>query len=171
MNAIDNKQKSIFLFPGDLYISETPVLYKTVLGSCISVCLYDIRLKRGAMNHFIHPESTETDKNNKFGDISMFNLIRGMLEKGSLKADLRASVFGGASGNSNLNLETPGEKNIKTALAILKKFGIPVIQEATGGCYGRKVLFHSSTNAIDFEKLDSCLRHCKRKTCDRAVGA
>lgn len=155
--------------PGDLCIATSPALYKTVLGSCISVCLYDTRLRRGAMNHFMFSEAQTESEDNRYGNISMNNMIRGMIESGSSLRDLSASVYGGASGNSSAQ-DSPGSRNIKVAKNLLKNYGIPIDREITGGCFGRKLQFNTETNEMSVVDLDNCLRQCGMKKCDRAVG-
>lgn len=155
--------------PGDLCIATSPALYKTVLGSCISVCLYDTRLRRGAMNHFMFSEAQTESEDNRYGNISMNNMIRGMIESGSSLGDLSASVYGGASGNSSAQ-DSPGSRNIKVAKNLLKNYGIPIDREITGGCFGRKLQFNTETNEVSVVDLDNCLRQCGMKKCDRAVG-
>lgn len=155
--------------PGDLCIATSPALYKTVLGSCISVCLYDTRLRRGAMNHFMFSEAQTESEDNRYGNISMNNMIRGMIESGSSLRDLSASVYGGASGNSSAQ-DSPGSRNIKVAKNLLKNYGIPIDREITGGCFGRKLQFNTETNEVSVVDLDNCLRQCGMKKCDRAVG-
>lgn len=158
-----------FLIPGDLYVSEREINLKTVLGSCIAVCLYDRKLKRGGMNHFVHAQSNKAHRDNKYGDISTEQLIKAMVESGSSRTDLIASVYGGASGHWNSIIEPPGSLNKKIAMKILKDYGIPVIVEDTGGCFGRTVIFNTETNEIIVEKLQSCLRHCSKDTCKQAI--
>lgn len=158
-----------FLYPGDVHVSKSKMHLKTVLGSCIAVCLYDGKLKRGGMNHFVHAYSNGEKKGNKYGDISMTELINSLLESGSSCTDLIASVYGGASGHWNSSIEPPGSLNKKIALKILGDYGIPVISEDTGGCFGRTVIFNTESNEISVEKLQSCLRQCSRDTCKQAI--
>ena len=43
------------LHPGDYYVSTHAELISTVLGSCVSACMRDPRLRIGGMNHFMLP--------------------------------------------------------------------------------------------------------------------
>lgn len=50
--------RHVFLYAGDIIVSEEqPIL--TVLGTCVSVCLYDRKKQYGAMNHFYYPIGME----------------------------------------------------------------------------------------------------------------
>src|SRR2546423_15569568 len=43
------------ILPGDYYVTRHAELVTTVLGSCVSACIRDARLKVGGMNHFMLP--------------------------------------------------------------------------------------------------------------------
>ena len=44
-----------FLYPSNLIVTKTPGIIKTVLGSCVAVCIWDKLQKTGGMNHFMLP--------------------------------------------------------------------------------------------------------------------
>ena len=66
-----------FLLPGQYYISKGPILIETLVGSCVSVCLYNIRNGTAAMNHFLqdHPKSTSDDDIGYYGSTSTVHII------------------------------------------------------------------------------------------------
>ena len=43
------------LLPGDYYVTREDEVLDTVLGSCVSACIRNPRLKIGGMNHFMLP--------------------------------------------------------------------------------------------------------------------
>ena len=49
---VQNARKK-FLLPGEYYGTKLPCEIATLLGSCVSVCLYDRNLNIGAMNHYV----------------------------------------------------------------------------------------------------------------------
>ncbi len=55
----DNRfnRQAIKLLPGDFVACQGEEMIVTVLGSCISVCLFETKLKMGGMNHFMLPEA------------------------------------------------------------------------------------------------------------------
>jgi two-component system chemotaxis response regulator CheB len=151
------------LRPGDLAVATEPTCLDTILGSCISVCLYDKRLRIGGMNHFMLPEpecntSSYGANSNKYGTNAIRNLLRGMKRAGSSPDDLEAKVLGGAnvgdSPEGSLQADV-GRLNIKVALAVLRQFGVRIAAQDTGGMYGRKVEFNTETGAIRFHKIRS----------------
>jgi len=46
-----------FIKPGYIFVSAKPAIISAVLGSCVSVCIYDNKLKTGGMNHFKLPKT------------------------------------------------------------------------------------------------------------------
>lgn len=102
------------------------------------------------MNHYMMPfwngEGLETPR---YGNVAIPKLILEMLEKGSMKKDLIAKVFGGATmlGEGSSVFQT-GEKNMAVADRLLKEFGIPVTASSTGGDRGRKIWFDPATGDV-----------------------
>jgi chemotaxis receptor (MCP) glutamine deamidase CheD len=47
-NVID-----IFLQPGEYFVGDASYRVRTLLGSCVSITLWHLRLKIGAMSHFL----------------------------------------------------------------------------------------------------------------------
>src|SRR4051812_50134949 len=48
-------RKTVYLLPGELHASAEQTQVTTILGSCVSVCLWDQKLRIGGMNHFLLP--------------------------------------------------------------------------------------------------------------------
>ncbi|MBI1912710.1 MAG: chemotaxis protein CheD [Deltaproteobacteria bacterium] len=127
----------------------------TVLGSCISVCLWDYTLKIGGMNHYLLPfwngEGLQTPK---YGNIAIPLLIERMIGFGCKKENLIAKVFGGAgmleSASGFLNV---GERNIALASHILSDEKIPVLSSDTGGQFGRKIMFMVESGEVFVKKI------------------
>ncbi|MDD4190486.1 MAG: chemotaxis protein CheD [Mangrovibacterium sp.] len=142
-------QVPYYLHPSTIVVrNEGRIL--TVLGSCVAVCLFDVRGKRGGMNHYMLPfwngEGLETPR---YGNVAIPKLIFEMLDGGSRKKDLTAKVFGGASVLSEGgSVFQTGEKNIVVALRLLEEFGIPVVASSTGGSRGRRIWFNPSTGEV-----------------------
>ena len=43
----------VFLLPGELCISQEPIFMATLLGSCVTVCIYNRKTGSAGMNHFL----------------------------------------------------------------------------------------------------------------------
>lgn len=139
-----------FLYPSHLFAHRAAHEVQTILGSCIAVCLYDTRLQFGGINHFMMPLwNGQGLASPKYGNIAIENLIQEMVGLGSYKKDLAAKVFGGASQlNLNHELLQVGQRNILIADSLLKKNGIPVLANSTGGKLGRKITFNTRTGQV-----------------------
>jgi chemotaxis protein CheD len=140
--------------PGYIYYPIIQTKISAVLGSCVSVAIYDNRNKTGGMNHFLYPDKKHHDQPRSiFGNISTKALIKMMIKNGSRKKHLEAQIFGGAF-NDQISSENIGKKNILTARQILIKENIKITSEDTGGNKGRKVIFDTFTNEIVIIRVD-----------------
>ncbi len=143
-----------FIKPGHIYISPSPAIISTVLGSCVAICIYDNNLKISGMNHFKHPK-TDNPKHATadYGNIATLALIRMMLEHGSNEGELEAQIFGGAF-NDEISLKDVGRENITVASTILKQKNIPIVSEDVSGKKGRKIIFDTAAKEIAVLKVD-----------------
>ncbi|MEA1973295.1 MAG: chemotaxis protein CheD, partial [Candidatus Cloacimonadota bacterium] len=75
--------KKEFVYAGQIIVSKTPMELYTVLGSCISVCIWDNKLRIGGMNHYMLPlwkrKGLATPK---YGDIAIPKLIEKVINLG-----------------------------------------------------------------------------------------
>ncbi len=60
---------------GEIWASAQPSLVKTLLGSCVAVCLYDPVARMGGMNHILLPAAEDGSKAARFGVHAMELLI------------------------------------------------------------------------------------------------
>lgn len=152
---------STFIHVGQIHIDHAPKAISTVLGSCVSVCLYDTRLGIGGMNHYLLPfwngNGLQTPK---FGNIAVPKLIESMIAKGSSVQTMEAKIFGGASMHEMCESMMIGEKNIMVAKEILKEYGIRISAEDIGGQSGRKIQF-------DLERGKVRLQYASRIECSQ----
>lgn len=139
-----------YLLPGEMIVTSDAMKISTVLGSCISVCLYSPLEKIAAMNHFVLPFNTKNDPNrSRYGDTSIEDMILKMIQKGAEKKHINARIYGGSSMFINESNEFRiGERNTESAVKSLKKMGIPIVIKETGGNFGRRVLFDTSAGII-----------------------
>lgn len=139
-----------FLFPGNLHVSATECVITTVLGSCISVCLWDPVLCAGGMNHFMLPlwngEGLATPK---YGTIAMDKLLDNVMSLGCIRQRLIAKVFGGANmSGTGHEILMIGDRNITLALQTLEEWKVPVTASDVGGRCGRKVIMNTMTGVV-----------------------
>lgn len=143
-----------FLKPGYIYLPEKPTVISTVLGSSVSVSLFDRSLKTGGMSHFIFPFSRQAERATAlYGNIAVATLVRMMLENGSSLPDLEAQIFGGAF-RPEICVRDIGQDNLRVARNILIRKRVRVVSEDVGGELGRKIVFHTHTCEIITLKVD-----------------
>lgn len=157
------KKQEIIIHPGDYYCSNEDIVISTILGSCISVVLYDETKKQGGLNHFLLPQiglsstaSVMENKSSRYGITAMEVLINDLMKLGSSKSNLMAKVFGGAAmfGPSNQEFGV-GSLNIKFAFQFLEKEGIRILSSDTGQDVGRKIFFFPKTGQVLLKKIHS----------------
>jgi chemotaxis protein CheD len=139
-----------FLFPATVLAASSAVKIQTILGSCVSVCLYDPITQIGGMNHFMLPFwNGEGLESPKYGNIAIDVLLTKIIGFGAQKASLQAKVFGGANqyaySNNAFNI---GERNVHLALHMLRESNIPVVASSVGGVCGRKILFECGSGQV-----------------------
>jgi chemotaxis protein CheD len=148
----------IYLAPGRLFVSATPAQVTTILGSCVSVCLWDPEARAGGINHFLLPEGVPASP--RFGQSAVPLLIQAVLDLGARRTRLRAKLFGGAcvleafrAGSHHL-----GTRNVEVARQALRAAEIPVFIEDVGGDQGRKVVFDVQTGSAWVRSIDAMSR-------------
>jgi chemotaxis protein CheD len=144
-----------FLFPSEIYVSTKPCLVQTILGSCVSICLFDNRRKIGGINHYMVPLwNGEGFTSAKYGNIAIEMLIKRMESLGASRKDWTCKIFGGASQYDYNNVISVGEKNIQLAENILSEFGIQITAVSVGGEKGRKIIFATHTGKVMMKYID-----------------
>ncbi len=146
-----------FLKPGEVLFSKQPVVIKTVLGSCVAVCVHDRERKWGGMCHYLLPYSPSDEHNStKYGNIAIYTLLhRFLVKNGSKREDLVASIIGGAFVVfDEREIFFIGDRNIDTAITLLRKEKIRIQHMHTGGEHGRRVLYNTASNKLHVGSLE-----------------
>jgi chemotaxis protein CheD len=129
-------------------VANTPTSIVTILGSCVSVCLWDPGAGVGGMNHYLLPLHVEREKSARFGSVAIPRLVEEVVTAGADPRRLQAKVFGGASVIGAFTRgRRLGDENARLALESLDALGIPIIDQDLGGMKGRKLVFHSDDGA------------------------
>lgn len=147
--------KKIFVLGGQVSILDEPGDLITILGSCVSVCLWDRETRVGGMNHFLLPETVNDSKSLNGGISSTRKLIQLMSLRVPNIKKLEARIFGGANRffkeKSFLNV---GAQNVEAAKIVLEESGINAVQFDVGGEPGRKIHFNTETGKIRIIKIE-----------------
>jgi len=161
-----DKRHNIFsakILPGEYYVSMHGELISTVLGSCISACIRDVKLGIGGMNHFMLPMGDEDEHEGKmhltsatrYGNFAMEMLINEILKAGGRRSCLEVKLFGGGRVLASMSKIDIGNKNICFVHEYLQEEGLAVIAEDTGDIYPRKVLFFADSGKVRVKKLQN----------------
>lgn len=143
-----------FLYPGTLFARPREHLISTVLGSCVSVCLWDADAHMGGMNHFMLPlwngEGLATPK---FGNIAIEKLLARMFAMGCRRENLTAKLFGGANVTGRgSDVYMIGDRNAMLACQMLEEYAIPIVASDIGGTLGRKIIMNSASGVVFVSK-------------------
>lgn len=139
-------RQCVYLLPGEFHASAEPCQIRTILGSCVSICLWDASRLAGGMNHFLLPASREGEPSSlRFANLATKALLEKLVLVGCRMPNLQAKIFGGASmfQDKNRRAMTLGEQNVAAALDLMRNAGISVSAQETGGTRGRKIVFNT----------------------------
>lgn len=124
--------------------------YSTVLGSCVSLCLFDPETRAGGLNHFLLPASPEAAPAGdrawsfRYGVQAMEELFNALFRlTGRPRNGFRAKLVGGARLSGAL--ADVGERNVQFAESFLAQERVPIVSRETGGNHGRRLLFHPAS--------------------------
>lgn len=133
-------------------VAEPGVAIVTVLGSCIAVCLFDPVRRIGGMNHFLLGRpgegSVATHELQRYGVHAMELLVNALMQRGSMRTDLRAHLYGGATMIAGLG--DIGARNIAFTRDFLRVETIDIRHEDVGGVHARRLEF------LPFEGRSRC---------------
>ena len=125
------------------------MLITYALGSCIGICLYDQKIKLGALIHIMLPLNMEPGRKNvmKYADTGIRETLKMMESKGASRTRITAKIAGGAKmfEISGGNLGNSGQRNIESVHMHLKREGIQLLKEDVGGSVARTLLFDPAT--------------------------
>lgn len=143
--------KRVYLYPGQIVTSGQPLMVSTILGSCVSICLWDPGANVGGINHYLLPNNPLNGQSDlRYGNTATERLIETLLGLGVKKQRIVAKVVGGASILTNFSdtRKSIGDQNVEVARTLLARHGITISGEQTGGTHGRKLLFHTGNGCV-----------------------
>ena len=131
------------------------------LGSCVGVVLYDETKHIAGLVHIMLPDSSlgRTQQLNaaKFADTGIKALIELLKNEGVQTFRLKAKIAGGAQMfqfTSDKDTMRIGPRNVEAVKAELKKHGILLVAEDTGGNSGRTIEFDPSTAKLNIRTVN-----------------
>jgi chemotaxis protein CheD len=150
-------REAVKILPGQYYAAGRDLVIVTVLGSCVSACLWDPLKRIGGMNHFMLPGAANASgaagDAARLGVYAMELLINRMLKLGAERTRLVAKVVGGASVLQGMDVLNIGSQNSAFVLDFLREEGIAVAAQDLYDVCPRKVYFFPHTGKVMVKRL------------------
>jgi chemotaxis protein CheD len=151
------------LLPGEYYVTKHDEAIFTVLGSCVSACVRERKLKIGGMNHFMlpidHSRGTSGWAENlvsaatRYGNVAMERLINDIMRLGGQRANLEFKVIGGGK-VLDIGLDI-GARNAQFVRDYLKAEGFEITAEDLGDTFARKLFYNPTSGKLRVKRLIS----------------
>lgn len=158
----------VFINAGDFYFHRpdvhrpaialakqtSPLLLRTLLGSCVSIVLWHPGHRFGGMCHSVLPvrgaRAAELDANHCEGAVQLFQ--REVQRTSTSPAHYRAYILGGSRmslGLRQVDRVSVGERNVESCRTLLKQAGFVIAGEHLGQTGPRRILFNVDSGSID----------------------
>ncbi len=138
-------------------VASAPDILRTILGSCVGICLYDPEMKIGGLSHIMLPTKKENSKSaKKYADSAIPMMLDDMVRNGADRTRVTAKIIGGAcmfNVSENSVMSEIGTNNILKAREVLQRLGIPLIVEDTGGNFGRTINFYLESGEVKIKSM------------------
>lgn len=162
-NPNPNNLPVFYLHPGEVFFSKKPFLVSTILGSCLSITMFDNGTKFGGISHCKLPNCSEANYNcddcgepYKFVGCTIKHMIKKFEENKVKRYDLEVKIFGGAdvlsieSGSYNKSI---GRQNIVAAQMAILDNKLNLVAMDVGGCEGRQINFTTNNGEIFLHRI------------------
>jgi len=146
----------VFLQPDEFYWGDSETRIKTILGSCIAICLWHPGLRIGGMSHSLLPSRSRgpDDKLQARYVEEAVEILAGEAKRaGTPPKSYRVKIFGGANIVQGTSLAI-GDRNYKIASAALAAAGFIVYSQHVGGTESRNVVFDISTGDTWLRRIE-----------------
>ena len=145
------QRQEYFLKPGYMILPSGPIIIYLVLGSAVSVVLYDRETGKAGLCHFGIPRRRRNSPSQpKYGTVAVPGLIMMLEDSGCELHDIEAQVVGGSDQPGH----TMGSENAEVAIGILRKKSVQITSSDVGGNKGRKVIYNPETNHLAVVKVE-----------------
>ena len=138
-------------------VSVNADVLRTILGSCVGICLYDPGKKIIGLSHIMLAEKNSPEGNpGKYADTAIPLLVEEMVKSGAAEKDLVAKIVGGSTMfkmAENSMMGEIGKNNAKKVKEVLAGRSIPVVAEDLGGDFGRTIDFFPEDGSVKIKSL------------------
>lgn len=141
----------------DMGVAGAPDILRTILGSCVGICLYDPERMIAGLSHIMLPSRNERNANvKKYADTAIPQLVKDMERDGAQRERIVAKIAGGSMMfkiAENSVMGEIGKNNIKKVREVLVEMGIRILAEDVGGDYGRTIDFYAEDGRLRVKSL------------------
>ena len=149
----------VHLKPGELVICRDARIVTTVLGSCVTLTMFNPRLGLAAICHAMlpephHPDALYDDHPDRYRYARfVIPAMADAFRRAGIRTDeIDAKLFGGANIMRSVDAaHSPpgvGQANIRMARLLLEREGLRLKASNVGGHGGRKIIFNTSTGGV-----------------------
>jgi chemotaxis protein CheD len=150
-----------FLKPGEQAVGDARHRLRTLLGSCVSITLWQPQRRVGAMSHFLLPRRQRPSVpgrldvlDARYGEEALALMVQGLARHGIGARECVARLFGG--GDMFPDQPRPpraatgdvGRRNGEAARALLQQLGVPIASESLFGAGHRRIAFDIATGEV-----------------------
>jgi chemotaxis protein CheD len=141
----------------ELRVSTNSDVLRTILGSCVGICLYDPERKIIGLSHIMLAEKNTPEGNpGKYADTAVPLLLDAMLDAGASERRIIAKLVGGATMfkiAENSMMGEIGKSNARKVKEVLGSRSIPIVAEELGGDFGRTIDFFPEDGSVKIKSL------------------
>jgi chemotaxis protein CheD len=145
-DVADSNHAKQYLMPGRVFTTAKPHVITAIVGSGVTLCLWDPISKVGGANHYLLPnDASGNPQDPKYAQFASHQLLREVLEKGANRNSLQAKIFGGSVPTvlfSHAN-DCIGARNVQAAVKFVTQEKLQLVQREAGGTKARKILFQT----------------------------
>jgi chemotaxis protein methyltransferase CheR len=137
-------RRRVDIHVGQVFAAAEPTMIRTLLGSCVAVCLFDPVARVGGMNHFAVAHEDGEVPSARSGPGALTALLAELERLGARRSRMRAKVFGAGHVLPDTATTVP-DGNSRIARSILAAIGIPIAAERLDVDHGLDVRFYTDT--------------------------
>jgi chemotaxis protein CheD len=150
----NEKFTEIYLLPGEIHFGQGNTRIHTILGSCISISLWQPHTCSGGMCHFMLPNRGRPHGgtlDGRYADEAMQLLLNETRANDFHPSAFQVKLFGGGnmfqSDHPECNFDV-ARNNIEAARKLLGQAGFAIHAEDVGGYGHRRIIFELSSGNV-----------------------
>lgn len=156
--------QSVLLNIGQVIFSREAMVIRTVLGSCVAICMHHPRTKTSAICHAIYSGAGSRNDTRYIKPCiaAMENFLQ---SEGIPKSQVIVKLFGGTNslrvGQAELSIFN--NRIVESAIHALESSGFELHSSDTGGDQSRELYFDFSTGSVFVRKFGPAPKICRKK--------